>query len=151
MDGGAGDDILTGSRSADAFVLNLADGLRGQDIVTDFHPYARAAANRDLHYWYYLPETEQPEPHGIDLIRVKLDWMPSMSMDDVQDALNIRWVQTRDAGRGKSEVVSNQNNPHLHDTIIYYTHGTADTADDQIVMVLEDFNATLTTEMFEFI
>ena len=33
------------------------------------------------------------------------------------------------------------------DTVFYYTHGTADTSDDEIVLVLEDFTAPVDIDM----
>lgn len=125
--------------------------------------------------WEALPVYSRPErtplygsvllpPLGPDRIRVKLEdeHAYSRTLDELKQSLNIRWEQDSDVSwlydpDGPSKVIKTdrkavrgENNRHEDDTIIYYTHGTADTADDQIVMIIEDFSDPLTAQMFEF-
>jgi len=44
--------------------------------------------------------------------------------------------------------VKQSNDPSVMDTVFYYTHGTADTSDDEIVLILEDFTEPVDIDMF---
>ena len=68
------------------------------------------------------------------------------TIDALKTAAQIRWTRDSDGGRDDY-----RNDKTKNDTIIYATKGTADTSDDVVIMVLEDFTKELTMAMFEVV
>ena len=121
LDGGSGRDTLYGSLGDDIFVLNLSGTNTDLDMVTDFSA-------------------------GNNKIQVDTTNGNESSLAALKTAANIRW--TNDS---KFSSNSRTNNSATNDTIIYSTNGTADTSDDFVLMVLEDYNTALTFTDFEIV
>lgn len=122
----AGEDTLIGGAGDDIFLLNLADGERAADVVKDFGT-------------------------GADKIRVKLNQMQKSAVEGatgdaaklqkVLDQLDLRIAKEDEDGEGDT-----------NDTIIYFTRGTTDTTDDdEVVMILEDYDTDLTLANIDII
>ena len=124
---GYGDDILIGGTGADRFMLDLPPA-SGQDHVLDFTP-----EEGDL---IVLRLSGKSQNHGL-------------SLDQIKDVSEIRWTNDSDAGRKNTAQITVKNDRAVNDTIIYNTKGTADTGDDLIIMVLEDFSTELTLSHFD--
>ncbi len=135
LDGGAGDDNLAGGTGNDVFVLNL-DGAAGDlDYVEDFSSGTVSGAS-------YFDGTARG---GNDKISVDIGDSTVTTLAGLKAAANIRWTNnTNEYGFTRNET----HDRFINDTIIYATHGTADTSDDTILMVLEDFDVELTLAHF---
>ncbi|MDD9797495.1 MAG: hypothetical protein OXT03_00015, partial [Alphaproteobacteria bacterium] len=69
----------------------------------------------------------------------------------LKSAANIRWTQDSDYSTLAGITAHSTNDQTIDDTIIYATQGTADTADDIVLMVLEDYNTALTITDFDIV
>ena len=128
--GGSDNDILIGGADADAFKFSFgAVATEGENYVLDFNPF-----DGDVLHLNVLDGAPKPR---------------QLSLEDIQKRADLRWTNDSDAGRKNSAQITEKNDRGIHDTIIYYTKGTADTSDDVILIVLEDFTTELTAEMFE--
>ncbi len=121
LDGESGTDTLAGGAGNDIFVLNLDGTANDIDTVYDFS----SSANNN------------------DKIRVDIGNSTVTTLAGLKDAANIRW--TNDSNHNTA---SRSNDSRTNDTVIYDTQDTESTADDVILMVLEDFTAPLTLEHF---
>ena len=119
LTGGAGDDTLEGKWGDDIFVLNLGGTSNDLDTVTDFGV-------------------------GDDKIRVDTADGDETTLAELQAAANIRWEKADFTNNPKST-----NDSTINDTIIYSTNGTAETTDDTVLMVLEDYTEDLTITQFD--
>lgn len=136
LTGAAGNDTLGGGEGDDIFVLNLSGTSNDIDIVTDFSfdtVSGHSARNGTT-------------SGGNDRIRIDTDTGSETTLDALKLAVNIRW--TNDAN---VETRASRNDAAVNDTIIYATQGTVDTADDIILMVLEDFIDILTISHFDIV
>ena len=135
--GGAGNDYLWGGSGHDIF-----DGEEGIDrLVGD--------AGNDI---FVLGDKMQGEDHVIDFrwgddrIRIVTDTGSETTLTALYAAANIRVDNTQNYS---GDFDTTQNSLRVNDTQIYDTNGTDDnTSDDILLMVLEDFTAALTIDMF---
>ncbi len=125
LDGQSGNNTLSGGGDTDLFVLNLGGTSNDLDTVTDFH-------------------------HG-DKIRVDTSNGNESSLAALKTAANIYWTNNSSyIPRGGTDT-SPTNARNIRDTIIYNVgrDGRANTGDDIILMVLEDYNSPLTIADFD--
>ncbi|XDZ65497.1 cadherin-like domain-containing protein [Alphaproteobacteria bacterium LSUCC0684] len=137
--GGKGADLLCGGGDNDIFVLYQgahATGETNRDAVIDFSSGIVSG------HAYYNGTTRG----GNDKIRVDTALGTETTLASLKAALNIRWTNTSNFDTGTT-----YNDKTLNDTVIYATHGTASTADDIVIMVLEDYTAELTMTNFEVV
>lgn len=87
---------------------------------------------------------------GDDRIRVDTENGNETTIEALKSAAQIQWTQDSDAGPTPNTSY-NTNDAAKNDTIIYATKGTADTADDVQIMVLEDFTLYMTVAMFDVV
>ena len=138
LTGGAGTDSLSGDEDNDIFVLYQGahqSGVTYLDIVHDFS-FGRVSGN-----FFYNGKTQG----GNDRIRVDTAGGDEVTIEALQTNAQIRW--TRDS----NYETSSRNTAARDDTVIYATQGTADIADDIVLMVLEDFAEELTMAHFEVV
>lgn len=129
LNGGAGHDYLGGGKGNDFFVLGTAD--EGRDTVRDFsHGTASGYASYD-----------GTTDGGNDQTRVDTANGNETTLAALKANAQIRWTQDSNTSGDHSK----------NDTIIYATKGTADTSDDVVIMVLEDFTEELTMAMFDVV
>ena len=134
LTGGAGVDFLFGGENNDIFVLNLNGGERDWDSVRDFSSGTVSGSDG------YNGTTNG----GDDKIRVDIGDSTATTLAALKSAANIRW--TNDTTRS-----GHLNDPNVSDTIIYATHGTVDTSDDTVLMVLDDYAEDLTLAHFDIV
>ena len=162
LSGGAGADLLVDSSGSNIFVLELADGSRAQDTVVSFRLNADVPVNFEHLLKYRHPDYWREEWFWADSLQVTLDLDDPASFDytlsGLMAAVDIRWTNDSNvADRPDTDVASRfvnikqTNDPDVNDTVFFYTHGTADTADDEIVMVLEDFTKPIDIDMFSIV
>ena len=140
--GGAGDDIFIGGSGNDSFVLG--DETEGRDVVTDFS-FGTSSGDSD---------SDGKREGDDDEIRVTTKNGDETTIEALKAAAQIRWTQNRD-----SDSDQESNDKAKPDTIIYRIIGVADDAadrpdddaDDIAVMILEDFTAPLTIDMFDVV
>jgi len=137
--GGKGEDLLCGSRGDDIFVLyhgEHAASETNRDTVIDFSSGTASG------YSSFDGSTSG----GEDKIRVDTALGTETTLASLKTAAEIRWTNS-----SKFDTGTIYNDKSLNDTMIYATQGTADTADDIIIMVLEDYSAELTFDNFEIV
>ena len=128
LNGGTGNDILIGGDGAD-----MLTGGAGNDIfVLDIATTETKDAVTDF-------------GTGTDKIRVDTSAGNETTLSALQNAANLRWTNNTNEATGST------NDAGTNDTVIYNTKGTADTADDVIIMILEDYTTDLTIDNFEII
>ena len=117
IDGGAGDDHLSGGHGDDKFVLNLGGTSNDLDTVTNF--------------WFGRNNK----------IRVDTTNGNESTLAALKTAANIYWEIAHFTDTPKTS-----NDSGVMDTIIYSNgaDGIAETTDDIVLMVLEDYNTPLT-------
>lgn len=120
--GGKGHDFLFGGRDADIFVLYQGEHAEGE-------------TNLDI----------VADFSSEDKIRVDTENGDETTLSALRDAAEIRWVKAH------VETGEASNDNTVLDTAIYATQGTTATADDILLMVLEDFTQDLTLNQFEVI
>jgi len=124
LDGGAGADRLTGGAGDDVFVLELSDGARGQDIVTDF------TANSDK---IQISLTQA------NITTINGEGNDADKLAKLLELANLSTANNADAGH-----TSTSNDASANDTVITYTASGA----SDVVMVLEDYSTALTFDDF---
>ncbi len=136
--GSAHNDTLWGDANA-----NILDGGAGVDTLT-------GGTGNDI-FVLTIGSTEAKDAVtdfgvGTDKIRVDTSAGNETTLDALRTAANLRWTNdTNEATTGST------NDASTNDTVIYNTKGTADTSDDVIIMVLEDYSTALTIDNFEII
>ncbi|MGB0342884.1 MAG: calcium-binding protein, partial [Parvibaculales bacterium] len=80
-----------------------------------------------------------------DKIRVDTANGNETTLTALQNAAQIRWTNNTNHATGST------NNASVNDTVIYDTKGTLSTADDVVVMVLEDYTTTLSMAQFDVV
>ncbi len=138
LDGGAGKDYLFGGGGDDIFVLDLNRGTDDWDNIYDFSS-GTVSGSRS-----YNNTTRG----GNDKIRVDIDDTTVTTLADLKFAANIRWTSDTSHDRSDDSSLNFLFANRTNDTIIYDTQNTESTADDVILMVLEDFTAPLTLAHF---
>jgi len=73
------------------------------------------------------------------------------ALEDLMQAANIRWTQDADYSSIPGITPASTNDENIDDTVIYDTRGTADTADDIVLTVLEDYDTALTIIVYDII
>ena len=130
LDGGDGDDILDGGGGSDLLI-----GGAGADTLT-------GGEGKD---WFTLYQGVRAA--GVDQLDVVTDFTKGedkIHIDDLGGASStLAELLTSTSLRTASEhrITSTTNDASILDTVIYATKGTADTADDVALMVLEDVSA----------
>lgn len=81
--------------------------------------------------------------HGNDKIRVDTPQGTEATLQEIKDALKIRWDNS-----GNYDTGTESNDANINDTVIYYTGGSGP---DVPIMVLEDYNEDLTMAQFEVV
>ena len=160
LNGGAGADLLIDNEGSSRFVLERAEGSRAQDTVVSFLPDGRKVFEEfeDV-LKHTLPQHWNEDWFIKDTLQVTLSSAEADGFDftlaGLKAAANIRWdADTFYIARPQTDVSSHfftqedTNDPNEKDTVFYYTHGTADTTDDEIIMVLEDFSTPIEMDMF---
>ena len=144
--GGAGDDVLMGGAGND--ILN---GGSGDDILVDGAgaDTLTGGAGDDI-FKLDIASSETKDAvtdfgTGTDKIRVDTTAGNETTLTALQNAANIRWTNDTNEATGST------NDANINDTVIYNTKGTADTSDDVIIMVLEDYTTALTINDFEIV
>ena len=113
---------MVNGQGSDTFVFNHdADPFTDADIVRDFS--------------------------AEDKIRIDTANGDETMLEELLTGLNLRIATGDIAFEG---FTSGNDNPNDLNTGIYYTHGTADTSDDLLIMVLEDFS-DLTISHFDIV
>ena len=136
LDGGDGDDILDGGAGADLLIGGV-----GADTLT-------GGVGKD---WFTLYQGVRAA--GVDQLDVVTDFIKGedkIHIDDLGGAsstLAELFASTSLRIASEHRSTSTTNDASILDTIIYATKGTADTADDVALMVLEDVSA-LTRDNF---
>ena len=157
--GGGGSDILYGNEGADVFVLNTDDS--GADTIRDFRPsgvtfseeISEPVSDATIIVDPNAPTEDEDDavsptiitiPGEGDKIRVENFYgaMPE-TLDEFLAAANLR-VEKGDIRPGRSR--SDDDNSEIANTAIYKV---VEGADDVLLMVLEDFTADLTLDMFD--
>ena len=111
---------------------------------------------------YRHPDYWREDWFWADSLQVTLDLDDPASFDytlsGLMAAADIRWTNDSNvADRPDTDVASRfvnikqTNDPDVNDTVFFYTHGKADTTDDEIVMVLEDFTKPVDIDMFSIL
>ncbi|MDD9798425.1 MAG: hypothetical protein OXT03_04895, partial [Alphaproteobacteria bacterium] len=143
--GGTGRDILEGSWGNDIFVLGIINTQTSNlDIVIDFES-SDEISDRDI------PVDLRAHISNKDKIEVATASGKETTLEALKSAANIRWTQNSDYSSIAGITPASTNDQNIDDTIIYSTRGTADTADDIVLTVLEDYNTTLTIANFDII
>ncbi len=124
LEGGAGADRLTGGAGDDMFVLELSDGARGQDIVTDF--------------------TASSDKIQISLTQANITTINGQGNDADKLAKLLELANLSTANNADAGHTSTSNDASANDTVITYTAGGA----SDVVMVLEDYDTALTFDYF---
>ena len=124
LEGGAGADRLTGGAGDDMFVLELSDGARGQDIVTDF--------------------TASSDKIQISLTQANITTINGEGNDAGKLAKLLELANLSTANNADAGHTSTSNDASANDTVITYTAGGA----SDVVMVLEDYDNALTFDDF---
>ncbi len=128
LNGGAGNDVLVGNAGADTLT-----GGAGNDIfVLDIATTETKDAVTDF-------------GTGTDKIRVDTTNGNEATLTALRSAANLRWTNTTNEATGSS------NDASTNDTVIYNTKGTANTSDDVIIMVIEDYTTALTISDFDIV
>ena len=133
LQGGSGQDVLKGGQGDDVFGLGIAGG--GIDRVEDF-------SNGTNSGWLAYRGTNLG---GDDKIQINTKNGDEATLNDLMIAAHIRWTNNTDIG------TTHTTNTDLADTVIYDTKGTNNISDDEMLMILQDFSADLTMNMFEVI
>ena len=128
VSGGAGEDLYSGGTGNDICVLGARGS--GTDTVTDFS----FGSNSGHH---------SGTTGGNDRIGVDTSAGNEATLTALMSTADLRWTNNSDSGSGNGT-----NDSGVNDTIIYDTNGTMTEADDDILMILLDFNTALTIEMF---
>jgi len=81
-----------------------------------------------------------------DKIQVDTPSGAETTLEALKTAANLRWTQD-----SNYDTRTSTNDPNIDDTVIYDTQGTADTSDDIVLMVLEDYTTALTITDFDII
>ncbi|MEG9862780.1 MAG: hypothetical protein V6Z81_09915, partial [Parvularculales bacterium] len=163
--GGAGNDRLVGRYDNDTFYggrgVDIFYGGVGDDIYVLYQgPHAAGEVNRDeVEDFSYGRSHGSRHNRGKDLghdrIRVETATGSETTIEALQAAANIRWTQNSDYNyEGDPEGDSGWrviNDSGKNDTIIYDTRGTADTGDDRVIMVLQDYSRPLTMDQFQVV
>jgi VCBS repeat-containing protein len=147
IEGGGGIDKLIGSQGDDVFVLYQGEGANNHDEVRDFRS-GRVS--------------EDNPGSGNDRIRVDLDSTDVLSIENQikagSTAVALETLKTtaeisivKEHYNYGSETRDVSNDATIKDTVIYDTRGTVDTADDVVLMVLQDFNTSLTIDHFDIV
>ncbi|MDC1135546.1 calcium-binding protein [Alphaproteobacteria bacterium] len=124
LDGGTGADRLTGGAGDDMFVLELSDGARGQDIVTDF--------------------TASSDKIQISLTQANITTINGEENDAGKLAKLLELANLSTANNADAGHTSASNDASANDTVITYTAGGV----SDVVMVLEDYSPALTFDDF---
>ncbi|MBL6606058.1 MAG: hypothetical protein ISQ23_05915 [Alphaproteobacteria bacterium] len=124
LNGGAGADRLTGGAGDDIFVLELSDGARGQDIVTDF--------------------TASSDKIQISLTQANITTINGEGNDADKLAKLLELANLSTANNADAGHTSTSNDASANDTVITYTASGA----SDVVMVLEDYDTALTFDDF---
>jgi VCBS repeat-containing protein len=147
IEGGGGIDKLIGSQGDDIFVLYQGEGADNHDEVRDFRS-GRVS--------------EDNPGSGNDRIRIDLSNADVLSIQNQIKAGNtataLETLKTTaeisivkehyNYGSGTRDV---SNDATIKDTVIYDTRGTVDTTDNVVLMVLQDFNTSLTIDHFDIV
>ena len=122
LHGGPGADIYTGGLGNDEFVLEPTD--RAQDVVTDFSMVDVGRTNNK------------------DKLRL-IKRTAATDLPALKAEFHIRFDNGSNYDTGTTS-----NDVGINDTVIYYTHNTLSTDDDEVIMVLEDHTTALTFNAF---
>ena len=130
LNGGAGADVLIGGAGNDIFVLETNGSNRATDVVTDF------AATDKIQ---------------IDLTPTHLALVNSLGNDAVKFEMAKNLAALKIANNSNYATGNASNDATINDTVITHDNGTANTADDVVVMVLEDWTADLTFSQLDLV
>lgn len=130
LNGGAGADVLIGGAGNDIFVLETNGSNRATDVVTDF------AATDKIQ---------------IDLTPTHLALVNSLGNDAVKFEMAKNLAALKIANKSNYATGNTSNDATINDTVITHDNGTANTADDVVVMVLEDWTADLTFSQLDLV
>ncbi len=130
LNGGAGADVLIGGAGNDIFVLETNGSNRATDVVTDF------AATDKIQ---------------IDLTPTHLAVVNSLGSDAVKFEMAKNLAALKIANNSNYATCNTSNDATINDTVITHDNGTANTADDVVVMVLEDWTADLTFSQLDLV
>jgi Ca2+-binding RTX toxin-like protein len=135
LNGLAGDDVLSGGTGNDTLI-----GGAGADTLT-------GGAGNDI----FVLELTATAADAVtdfasgDKIRVDTANGNETTLTALRDAADIRWTNNTNQATGST------NDAGTNDTVIYDTKGTATTADDVVIMVLEDYTSALTMTQFDVV
>ncbi|MDD9841901.1 MAG: VCBS domain-containing protein [Alphaproteobacteria bacterium] len=144
--GRGGDDTLEGGAGSD-----VLDGGTGLDILRGGSILVVTNTGNDI---FVLNLQETPDSSlaivtdfmpGEDKIRIDTPTGNEKTLEELKTSINIYW-QTEHI-----KTPSTTNDPNIEDTVIYDSRGTQDTADDIILMVLEDLIEPLTIGDFDIV
>ena len=146
LEGGSGADTISGGFGNDIFILNLGGDDSTYAAPLDDKPNRLQITDLDT----------VTDFSSIDKIRVDADVTAAAAngvatVAEIMRDANIRWTQDSNYTPPANVDVSDTNDAGTNDTIIYGTGGTADTSDDTVLMVLEDYNTELTPTQFDIV
>lgn len=138
--GGGGQNLLIGGTGNDIFHLQLdlaKQEVSFMNIIADFS-YGTSSGRAGFDGFGF---------GGNDKIKLTIPRAVS-TIQELQTQANIRWEQKYFTSNLQRPENIEMNDTSIMDTVIYYTKGTADTSDDIIIMVLEDYTDALTMDHF---
>ena len=92
-----------------------------------------------------VPAPEPPKANSLLSLCYEASLILDFLTSALQNAAEIRWTNNTNHATGST------NDAAVNDTVIYDTKGTASTADDVVVMVLEDYTTTLSMTQFDVV
>ena len=133
LDGGSGSNTLSGGRGDDIFVLD--QGSATERSFADVLDFSRNEVSGHSRY-------NDRDRGGDDKIRIEVTSAVD-SLEALKSAAGISWTQDRDHDYGSAN--PSDNDSTLDDTIVTSTQS------NQVVMVLQDYSATLDLEHFDIV
>ena len=133
LDGGSGSNTLRGGRADDIFVLD--QGSATERSFADVLDFSRNEVSGHIRY-------NSTDRGGDDKIRIEVTSAVD-SLEALKSATGISWTQDRDHDYGSAN--PSDNDSTLDDTIVTSTQS------NQVVMVLQDYSATLDLEHFDIV
>ena len=133
LDGGSGSNTLRGGRADDIFVLD--QGSATERSFADVLDFSRNEVSGHIRY-------NSTDRGGDDKIRIEVTSAVD-SLEALKSAAGISWTQDRDHDYGSAN--PSDNDSTLDDTIVTSTQS------NQVVMVLQDYSATLDLEHFDIV
>ena len=133
LDGGSGSNTLSGGRGDDIFVLD--QGSATERSFADVLDFSRNEVSGHSRY-------NGRDRGGDDKIRIEVTSAVD-SLEALKSAAGISWTQDRDHDYGSAN--PSDNDSTLDDTIVTSTQS------NQVVMVLQDYSATLDIQHFDIV